>query len=207
MAGEHPGMSQTGHWYLTLPVFQAFRDDRPKEEKWELIDGRPTMMPPPTLVHQRICRNISSLLNNRLALVKPEWAADGEVGLLLASDETFNPAPDITVIDRDVELGQIYAERFYAVVEVFPPNDKAWVLDSKIGYYTRHDHCSAVMFVEQARMACRMWSRAPVRGWSKVSIDDPAARLVFPVIGDFGALFDCYRHTPVSARPGGIEAQ
>ena len=39
---------------LTMEQFHAFRDERPKEEKWELIDGVPMMMPPPTLVHQRI---------------------------------------------------------------------------------------------------------------------------------------------------------
>ena len=28
-----------------MKQFHAFRDERPKEEKWELIDGVPMMMP------------------------------------------------------------------------------------------------------------------------------------------------------------------
>jgi len=197
VAGEHPGTPNTGHWRLSLPVFQAFRDDRPKEEKWELIDGRPTMMPPPTLVHQRICKNINRLLDDQLARVRPDWAADGEVGLLLSGDYTYNPEPDVTVIDRDVEIGQIYANRFYAVVEVLSPNDKEWALEAKIGYYTRHEHCVAVIFIEQARIACRVWSRGDDGAWSAAAIDDPATRLNLPVIGDIGALRDCYRDTPL----------
>ena len=39
----------------------------------------------------------------------------------------------MTVIDRAVEVGQIYAERFYTLVEVLSENEKAWVLDAKFG--------------------------------------------------------------------------
>ena len=49
---------------VSLDTFHAFRDDRPKEEKWELIDGTPTMMPPPTVMHQRIARNLETMLND-----------------------------------------------------------------------------------------------------------------------------------------------
>ena len=97
---------------LTMEQFHAFRDERPKEEKWELIDGVPMMMPPPTVVHIRIARNLETLLNVRLGAVKPEWQADREVGVLLDGDEKYNPEPDVTVIDTTVALGQIYVGRF-----------------------------------------------------------------------------------------------
>jgi Uma2 family endonuclease len=84
---------------LTMRQFHAFRDERPKEEKWELIDGVPMMMPPPTLVHQRIARNLEALLNAHLLADKPEWQADREVGVWLKGNDKFNPAPDVTVSD------------------------------------------------------------------------------------------------------------
>ena len=58
---------------LTMEQFHAFRDSRPEEEKWELIDGVPMMMPPPTLVHQRIAANLDRLLNAHFERLKPEW--------------------------------------------------------------------------------------------------------------------------------------
>ena len=88
LAGEHPHV-----WRLPLHFFHAFRDERPKEEKWELIDGRPTMMPPPTLVHQRICKNIKRVLDAQLDSAKPEWSADGEVGLLLPLTKSTTLSP------------------------------------------------------------------------------------------------------------------
>ena len=109
---------------LTMRQFHAFRDERPKEEKWELIDGVPMMMPPPTLMHQRIAANLDRLLNAHLEKVKPDWRADREVGVWLKGDEKYNPEPDVTVIDAAIAMGQIYVERFYFVAEVLSESDR-----------------------------------------------------------------------------------
>jgi Uma2 family endonuclease len=191
MAGDHHV------WRLSMATFQAFRDDRPKEEKWELIDGRPTMMAPPSRIHQRICRNMQEMLNARLALVRPEWQADQEIGILLPGDTKYNPEPDIVVADATIAFGEIYAEHFYAVVEVLSPNDKDWVLDLKLGYYQSHEPCASVLFVEQTRIACQVWRR--VGGtWTKADLTLPSDRLDLPEIGDIGPLGDCSRHTPLA---------
>ncbi|NJO56230.1 MAG: Uma2 family endonuclease [Rhodospirillales bacterium] len=177
-----------------MPVFHGFREDRPKEEKWELIDGRPVMMAPPTRRHQRICRNIEGMFNARLFMVRPEWQADQNIGLLLPADEKYNPQPDVTVAETEHIDNEIYADRFYSVTEVLSPNDKEWVLDAKIGYYTAYEHCTSVLFVEQTAIGCRLWRR--IDGvWEDAHLTDPAARLDLPEIGDIGALAECYRHT------------
>ena len=103
---------------ITMKQFHAFRDERPKEEKWELIDGVPMMMPPPTLAHQQIADNLTQLLNARLRKGKPEWRAVRDAGVWLQGDEKYNPEPDVTVIDASPPPGQIYAQRFYFVAEV-----------------------------------------------------------------------------------------
>lgn len=190
---------ETAHWRLDLETFHGFRDSRPKEEKWELIDGRPVMMPPPSLVHQRICRNLETLLNERLRAVKHEWAADREIGLLIPQDQKFNPEPDVTVIDMDVEMGQIYAERFYFVAEVLSGSDKDWVLEAKLAYYQRHELCQAVMFVRQDVIAADFYARNA--GWAKAAWTDPVTRIAIPAVGDIGALADLYRFTPLAPRP------
>ena len=190
------------HWRLSMATFHGFRDERPGEEKWELIDGRPVMMPPPTLMHQRIAGNLCTLLNNKLMVVKPEWAADREIGVLLAGDDSFNPEPDVTVIETAFELGHIYAQRFYFVCEVLSGSDKAWVLDAKLDYYQKHEHCLAVLFVQQDQIAADLYLRGTP--WTKTVLTDPATRLGITGIGDIGALSDLYRNTPlsVSTAPG-----
>jgi Uma2 family endonuclease len=182
---------------VTLEQFHAFRDSRPAEEKWELIAGVPNMMPPPTLVHQRIARNLEALLNACLMRSKPQWQADREIGLLLPDDESYNPEPDVTVIDAAIQLGQVYAERFYFVAEVLSENDKPRMLDLKLAWYQRHEHCRAVLFVRQDRMNATLHTR-DAGGWSERRLIDAPARIVLPEIGDIGTLGELYRSTPLS---------
>ena len=190
----------------TLETFHAFRDERPKGERWELIDGVPMMMPPPTLIHQRIAQNLEALLNARLAVVKPDWRADREIGVLVPDDTRFNPEPDVTVIDTAIGIEQIYAERFHAVAEVLsrsdrpehrPGSDKPIVLAAKLDYYRQHAHCNAVLIVQQDRVEAELHRRAGP-AWTQSRLDAPSARIDFPGIGDIGALADLYLNTPLA---------
>jgi len=181
---------------LTLEQFHALRDERPKEEKWELVAGVPVMMPPPRLVHQRIARNLETLLNEALPRVQPDWAADREIGILVPENLEYNPEPDVTVIDRDIGLDQIYAERFYFVCEVLSGSDKPSVIEAKLAFYCGHAHCHSVLLVEQDRIEATLLTRH--ESWRRVWLEGPDAILVLPVIGDIGPLGRLYRDTPLA---------
>lgn len=176
--------------------FHAFRDSRPEEEKWELIDGVPMMMPPPTLIHQRIARNLETLLNAHLQAKKPEWQADREVGVWLKGDEKYNPEPDVTVIDTAIAVGQIYVRRFYFVAEVLSESDKKDVLAAKLGYYEGHEHNHCVLFVRQDRVDADQHDRKS-GSWRHRRLDDAQAPLTFPEIGTIGRLGELYKFTPL----------
>jgi len=182
---------------LTMTQFHAFRDERPKEEKWELIDGVPMMMPPPTLVHQRIARNLEALLNARLQEAKPQWQADREVGVWLRGDKKYNPEPDVTVIDSAIALGQIYVRRFYFVAEVLSESDKKAVLEAKLSYYQDHEHNRCVLFVRQGRVGAEQHDRQAGGGWRRRRLAKPDAALTLPDIGTIGRLGDLYKSTPL----------
>lgn len=195
-------------WVVTLDEFHAFRDERPKAEKWELIGGVPMMTPPPTLIHQRISGNLETLLNDRLASVQPHWQADRSIGVLLPDDPRFNPEPDVTVIDTAIEVGQLYAERFYFVAEVlsesnrsetFGGSDRPAPLAAKLAYYQVHEHCRGVLIVRQDRIEATLHTRS-ADGWHvATTLDTPGSRIVLPDIGDIGPLGALYRHTPLYA--------
>lgn len=182
---------------LSLEIFHAFRDSRPEEEKWELIDGVPMMMPPPTLVHQRLARNLEALLNGRLQLVKPERQADREIGLLIPDDEKYNPEPDVAVIDTEIRLGQLYAERFYLVAEVLSGSDKPEVLDAKLAYYKSHAPNLAVLLVRQDRCGVTVHRRRDVSRWSERELTAADDVIELPEIGPIGTVGQLYRHTPL----------
>ena len=182
---------------LTMRQFHAFRASRPEEEKWELIDGVPMMMPPPTLMHQRIARNLETLLNAHLQAKKPEWQADREVGVWLKGDEKYNPEPDVTVIDTAIAVGQIYVQRFYFVAEVLSENDKKAVLEAKLSYYQGHAHNRCVLFVRQNRIGADQHDRQAGETWRRRHLLKPDAALIFPDIGTVGRLGDLYKFTPL----------
>lgn len=191
---------------MTLEQFQAFYTDRPEHEKWELINGVVIMMTPPTLIHQRMSGNLETMLNHRLAQVRPGWWADCEIGILAPEDRITNPEPDVTFIDTDIEIGQIYAERFYIVAEVLLPSnspekrdgsDKPVPLLGKLNFYRGHSHCRAVIIIEQQRIEATIhWHDGDQ--WHEQTLTSPSDRLVLPDIGDIGALADVYRHTPLA---------
>ena len=180
---------------LDMDVFHAFRDDRPKEEKWELIDGVPVMLPPPSLVHQYIADNLFVLLNDRLRSAVPTWRAVTEIGVLLAGDDKYNPEPDVTVIDKTVQLDQIYATKFHFVAEVLSPNDKPKVLAAKLAYYKAHSSCIGVMFVRQDKVEAHLHVRD--RKWKTLTLGKAGDRMDIPGIGDIGPLNEIYRDTPL----------
>lgn len=182
-------------WQLPLDVFQAFRDDRPKHEKWELIDGVPVMMPPPTIAHQRISGNLYSYLKARLAEVKPEWAADYEIGLLLPDDDKFNPEPDLTVIDAVVRPDQIYADRFYMVAEILSGSDKPAVIATKLGYYQAHAPNLCVLLIRQDRVSVKIHERAAVGSWGERELSKPDEIMALPGIGGVCTVGQLYRGT------------
>lgn len=182
---------------ITMKQFHAFRDSRPEEEKWELIDGVPMMMPPPTLVHQRISANLDRLLNGRLEGAKPEWRADREVGLWLKGDKKYNPEPDVTVIDAAIALGQIYVTRFYFVAEVLSDSDEKAVLDAKLAYYKEHEHNRCILFVRQDVVGADQHGRQSNGRWRHKRLADANAALTFPDIGTVGRLGDLYKFTPL----------
>ena len=190
-----PGNSLATRRRLTVQQFHAFLDGRPESEKWELIDGEPMMMAPPTLVHQRICKNIARAVDVAIDAAARPWQCDREVGLLLPDDDNYNPEPDVTVIDTDVEIGQIYATRFYFVAEVLSFSDKPDMLAAKLGYYQAHEHCRGVLVVRQDRVEAELSVRP---GWSIVRLTDPSAAIVVPDFGDIGPLGEFYRNTPLS---------
>ena len=192
-----PGEMPVGRIRISMEHFLALTHDRPDKEKWELIDGVPIMMAPPSLVHQRISQNIERMLDARLLVSKPEWHADREIGVLLPDDERYSPEPDVTVIDAEVELGQIYATRFYFVAEVLSPNDKHWYLDLKTAYYQSHPDCLGLVFVRQDRIEADLHVRG--ERWSVRTLTARTDRIDVPTIGDIGSLEEFYKSTPLFA--------
>lgn len=177
--------------------FHAFRDSRPDEEKWELIDGVPFLPDRPTILHQRLASRLEELLNRRLRSAKLEWCAIFRASVWIKGDKKYNPWPDVTVTGSAIGRGQIYVRRFYFVAEVLSESDKKAVLDAKLRYYQNHEHNRCVLFVRQDRVGADQHDRQNKDGWRRRRLVSPHTALTFPDIGTIGRLGDLYRFTPL----------
>jgi hypothetical protein len=89
---------------LSVAAFRDWALSRPDEERWELIDGVPMMMAPPTRDHQRIASNLERLLNDALERAAggsiPRLAAYQRIGLNLGpAVQHYDPEPDVAVVE------------------------------------------------------------------------------------------------------------
>jgi Uma2 family endonuclease len=195
----------TVHGPTSGPAFRAFQTHRPDRERWELINGVPMMMTPPTLAHSRIAGNLERLLNDALARRDLSRLANQRPGIELGSGD-YKPEPDVGVIDADYETGQRFVERAYLLAEVVSSTDDFLVPGTKEPWisvkrqiYLEHKPCEAVLIIEQDRMEVRVDVRTEA-GWRSETLEGPRAELALPSFGLRCSVSALYEGTPLQPR-------
>jgi Uma2 family endonuclease len=121
----------------TADQFLDFLNTRPDEERWQLVDGLPMMMVPPSKRHQRIGKNLVRLLDRALEDVRPDLAAYYELGLRLPGVDDVNPIPDVLVVEADAG-DERYVTSFFLVAEVISPSNSSEMIERKLELYRSH---------------------------------------------------------------------
>ncbi len=188
LAGYGPGG-------FTVATFRPWLASRSPEERWELIDGVAVMSPAPRVAHQRIASNFEFHLRQALALRKPEWTADREIGIELSDDSRYRPEPELSVVDTDIDPEQNYLDRFYMAVEVVSKSDEGRPIAAKVDFYKGHPHALWIVVIQQERVEVEVLSRQESPSWSSRTLTEPSAVLSFDQIGDVCSVGDLYRHT------------
>jgi len=184
---------------LSIGAFRAWTETRPDEEWWELIDGVPVMMTPPTKAHQRIASNLERLLNDALVRSAPERAAYQRVGLNLGPIvDNYDPEPDVVVIDVEEGSDERYADRFYLIAEVVSASDRPKI-EGKREIYKLHEACRCILTIRQDRHEVRIDSRTG-NSWTTQVLTRANDELVLTGFGLRCRLADLYRGTPLQAR-------
>ena len=199
------GAARRGVERLGGAEFRAFQAGRPDHERWELVGGRPVMMTPPTLAHNRIADNLARLLDDALAANAPARLAVQRAGIELGVEaDDFRPEPDVAVIDADFAPGQRFAARAYLVAEITSASDAAPVpgeampwIDVKRRLYRAHPPCTAILVVDQDRLEVLV-ERRGADGWRAERLAGPEARLDLPEFGLGCRLAALYAGTPLA---------
>ena len=180
---------------FSVEEFFALIESRPEEERWQLIDGVAMMMPPPTLVHQRIASNLARLLNDHFDADRLAFFAFQEVGLIVPEAELFRPEADVAVLDAMADY-ESYAEKFYCVAEILSDSNTDKDIAVKRQRYLQHPDNLYFVLIEQKRVRAEVFARAA--GWQPATLEGLDAKLELPAFGfriELGAL---YRGTPLA---------
>lgn len=135
----------------------------------------------PAPAHNRIAGNLERLLNAALSAHDPGRLANQRPGLEIGQ-------PDVAVIDANFAPGQRFVDRACLLAEIVSASDRDVVpggvepgLTVKRRLYRAHPACTAILMIEQDRIAVAVELRADT-GWTSAE-SGGADGLVLPVFG------------------------
>jgi len=182
---------------FSVEEFFALIESRPEEERWQLIDGVAMMMPPPTLVHQRIASNLALEINTHFRSHRPELFAFQEVGLIVPEAELFRPEADVAVLDAMADY-ESYSNKFYCVGEILSDSNTDKDIAVKRQRYLQHPDNLYFLLIDQKRVRAEVFARAA--DWRPATLEGLDANFELPAFGFKIELSALYRGTPL-ARP------
>ncbi|MCC0805275.1 Uma2 family endonuclease [Methylobacterium sp. W2] len=173
---------------MTVSEFRPWAEPRPDEERWELIDGIPLLMSPPSARHQRIVSN----LIRRLDEFAEGWGCNAlpGLGVLSAAVDDFAPIPDIVVTCGPLGPDG-YASDTLLVAEVLSPSTMSLDRGRKTDFYRSVPSLRTFLIVSQDEVRVEAWRRTEAGSWTVEALyrDDS---LVLPELGGavpVGALY------------------
>lgn len=173
---------------MGVAEYQVWVADRPDEERWELIDGEPVLMAPPSERHQEIvlslARRLSDLARDRGCRALP--------GIAVLSDamDGFAPIPDV-VVRCGPRLSDGYARDPLLVAEVLSPSTMSRDRGRKTDFYKSIASLRLFLIVYSDELRVEVWRRGPEGGWAKEA-RGPDDVIDLPELGGRLAVADIY---------------
>jgi Uma2 family endonuclease len=179
----------------TADQFLEFYMTRPDGERWQLVDGLPMMMTPPTRPHQKIAKNMLFLLEAALGRSRPDLETYYEIGIRIPGIEDFNPEPDLLVVEASAQFDR-YADRFFLIGEVTSPSNTAEMIGRKLELYREHPDNLYCLMIDQDSVHVALWSSE--QAWRRTDLRSLDDVLRLPAFGFEARLAEIYERTPLA---------
>lgn len=173
---------------MSVADFLAFIEERPDDERWELIDGEPILNSGPSLLHQIVVGNLIVALSRQ----RPDrnWMAIPGVGTVVSPFSL--PLPDVLV--RPNGLGpRLTIDDAIVIVEVLSPSTRRRDLHWKRRAYAELPSLAHYVVISKDEPFVRVFDREA--GFVERVAAGAKAEFALPAIGATLTLADIYADT------------
>jgi Uma2 family endonuclease len=179
---------------MNVDEFMAFVEARPDEERWELIDGVPVMMAPPSRAHQRIAQNFSALLNSAFAAQRRDLFAYIGTGARAPGVRDFHVLPDVAVVPGISDY-DLYSENYLLAAEVLSPSNTRREMALKLRRYREAPDNLYAVLIEAREFLVEIHARR--NNWQPTIFALAGDPIEMPELGLSCRVVDLYHGTPL----------
>lgn len=173
---------------MDAEAFLAFVEERP-DQRWELVDGVPTMMAGGTIAHARLMRNVLRRLDDRAR----SRGCEAVNNVFVAADTFSVLEPDVLVRCGPISPKAVTVEDACVVVEVLSPSTIRKDRVQKFEIYRRMPSLRQLILVYQDRALVESWVRE-FGDWlpEPTILDRLDAEVTLPLLGSSITLGEIY---------------
>jgi Uma2 family endonuclease len=181
-----------------MEIAEFLRWDGEGDTRYQLRDGVPVAMAPPSAAHSRLCGNLSVDLGVALKR-RPPCGVFVEAGLLSPTRSRTYHQADIAVSCAEQRLGEGVVADPIVVVEVLSPTTGNDDRRSKLFDYRAMPSVREVVLIDSQSVYCEVHRRQADGRWVADLLRDGDAVLRLDSIGFEAALGELYRNVPLEA--------
>ena len=143
----------------TIGEFRAFIEDRPDDEKWELIDGEIVLNPTASNRHQLIANNIQYELESLRRRFGAEWRVHAGISTRHPQDQHNEPIPDVMIVPPASEIFN-WTFGVLAAFEILSPFSRRRDMVHKRDFYTRIESLTHYVVLAQDKQEATVFARS-----------------------------------------------
>lgn len=144
---------------MTIDAFQAFTADRPKWEKWELIDGEAIVQAAPAKRHHLIIDNVTFQLGALRRASGAHWQSMAGIGTRVSRDVHNEIIPDVMILPPGDDLSN-WTYDIWVAFEVLSPGSVRRDMVRKRAIYQRMQALTHYVVIAQDRREVTVFARA-----------------------------------------------
>ncbi|HMK90574.1 MAG TPA: Uma2 family endonuclease [Methylocystis sp.] len=182
---------------MTVDEFFAWAED--SEGRWELVDGVPVAMSPPSPTHALIQSELCYLITRALIENEAPCSVFSGAGVIPRVNADRNlRIPDVSVVCGGYETEERALTEPIVVIEILSPGNKrqTW---ANVWTYTTIPSIKEIVVLQSQSIGAKLLRRQPDGGWPKEPEAIEAGDLALESIGVRFPLAAAYRTTKLSS--------